>query len=102
MKELSLIDGFIKLNDSNTVGYMTHHDILLHVRGVMIHAIGRLSLVSNAPTAWSAFVVLDRKEKEDDKGKWRWMEELVMALDHLSLSFESFKDQASCQHLCGS
>jgi hypothetical protein len=26
-------------------------------------------------------VVLDRKEKEDDKGKWRWMEELVMALD---------------------
>jgi len=88
MKELSLVDGFIKLNDSNTVGFSTRRDILLRVRGVMIHSIGRLSLVSNAPTARSAFVVLDRKEKEDDKGKRRRMEELVMALDRPDVQSE--------------
>jgi len=57
MKELSLVDGFVKLYDSTSPGYSTRKDILLRVRGVMIHAIGRVSLVSNVDAGRSAFVV---------------------------------------------
>jgi Ring finger domain len=48
MRELSLVDGFVKLYDSSSPGYSTRQDVLLRVRGVLIHAIGRLSLVSSA------------------------------------------------------
>jgi hypothetical protein len=64
MKELSLVDGFIKLYDSNTVGYSTRRDILLRVRGVIIHSIGRISLVSNASPGRSALVISDHPEKK--------------------------------------
>ena len=47
MKELSLIDGYAKICDTNTVGYSTRRDILLRVHGVLIHSLGRLSLVAN-------------------------------------------------------
>ena len=57
MKELSLVDGFVKLYDSNSPGYSTRKDILLRVRGVIIHNIGRLSLVANANANRSAFVL---------------------------------------------
>jgi hypothetical protein len=57
LKELSLVDGFVKLYDSNTQGYSTRKDILLRVRGVMIHGIGRLSLVGNVPIQRSALVI---------------------------------------------
>lgn len=63
MKELSLVDGFVKLYDSNTVGYSTRRDMLLRVRGVLIHSIGRISLVSNASPGRSALVILDPSEK---------------------------------------
>jgi hypothetical protein len=63
MKELSLVDGFVKLYDSNTVGYSTRRDMLLRVRGVLIHSIGRISLVSNALPGRSALVILDPSEK---------------------------------------
>lgn len=62
MKELSLVDGFVKLYDSNTVGYSTRQDILLRVRGVVIHSIGRISLVSNAAPGRSSLVISDHVE----------------------------------------
>lgn len=47
MKELSLIDGYVKVADTNSIGYSTRRDILLRVHGVLIHSLGRLSLVAN-------------------------------------------------------
>ncbi|VEU38306.1 unnamed protein product [Pseudo-nitzschia multistriata] len=47
MKELSLIDGYMKLYDSYTAGYSTRRDVLLRVHGVLVHSIGKLSLVAN-------------------------------------------------------
>ena len=69
MKEISLVDGLVKLYDSSTVGYSTRRDILLRARGVMIHSIGRLSLVSNADLGRSAFVLLKDKKKHDEDDK---------------------------------
>ena len=48
LHELSLVDGFVKLYDSASPGYSTRQDVLLRVRGVLIHSIGKLSLVANA------------------------------------------------------
>ena len=68
MKEISLIDGFLKLYDSNMPGYSTHKDILLRVRGVLIHGIGRMSLVSNAGPGRSALVLGHEDNDERDDG----------------------------------
>lgn len=57
MQEISLVDGFLKLYDSNMPGYSTHKDILLRVKGVLIHGIGRMSLVSNANHGRSVLVL---------------------------------------------
>jgi len=57
MKELSLVDGFVKLYDSTSAGYSTRKDILLRVRGVLIHSIGKLSLVTNGHLDRSALVI---------------------------------------------
>jgi hypothetical protein len=57
MKELSLVDGFVKLYDSTSAGYSTRKDILLRVRGVLIHSIGKISLVSNGHLNRSALVI---------------------------------------------
>ncbi|CAB9530588.1 DSC E3 ubiquitin ligase complex subunit 1 [Seminavis robusta] len=62
MQEISLVDGFLKLYDSNMPGYSTHKDILLRVRGVLIHSIGRMSLVSNAGPGRSVLVLSDEKD----------------------------------------
>lgn len=57
MKEISLVDGFVKIYDSNSIGYSTRKDILLRVRGVLIHSIGRLSLVSTTKVSKAALHV---------------------------------------------
>lgn len=57
MAELSLVTGFVKLYDSNAAGYSTRKDILLRVYGVLIHSMGRLSLVANAPINSVALVM---------------------------------------------
>ena len=67
MHEISLVDGFLKLYDSNILGYSTHKDILLRVRGVLIHAIGRVSLVANANHGRSVLVLSNPpKHRPDD------------------------------------
>ena len=65
MKEISIVEGFVKLYDSNTVGYSTRRDILLRARGVLIHSIGRLSLVSNAAIGRASLVVSDKPRQKN-------------------------------------
>ena len=88
MKELSLVDGFVKLYDSTSPGYSTRKDILLRVRGVLIHAIGRLSLVSNVEISRSAFVIGGHSA---DIRRRRLMESLA-ALNEANI--ESVRDDA--------
>jgi hypothetical protein len=57
MKEISLVEGFIKLYDSTSPGYSTKKDLLLRVRGVLIHSIGRLSLTANADISQATFIM---------------------------------------------
>jgi hypothetical protein len=59
MKELSLIDGYIKVCDSDTVGYPTRRDVLLRVHGVLIHSLGRLSLVANPRSTERAALLIN-------------------------------------------
>eukprot|EP00980_Cylindrotheca_fusiformis_P006491 scaffold1378_cov137-Cylindrotheca_fusiformis.AAC.4 len=63
MKEISIIDGLVKMYDSNTIGYSTRRDILLRVNGVLIHSLGRISLVSKSTPGRSALVI--EKAKTD-------------------------------------
>lgn len=47
MTELSVVDGLIKLFDGTSSGFVSRRtDVLLRVRGVMIHGIGKMSLVT--------------------------------------------------------
>ncbi|KAL3810874.1 hypothetical protein ACHAXA_003396 [Cyclostephanos tholiformis] len=52
MNELSIVDGLVKLYDGTTTSFVAQRtDVLLRVRGVIIHGIGKLSLVTSS---WSA------------------------------------------------
>jgi hypothetical protein len=42
IKEISILDGFVKWYDLNRVGYLARRDILLRVSGVMLHSLGKL------------------------------------------------------------
>ena len=57
MHELSIIDGFVKLYDSNSLGYSTGRDVLLRVHGVLIHALGKISLTSAPSMGRSALII---------------------------------------------
>ncbi|GAX26600.1 hypothetical protein FisN_21Lh067 [Fistulifera solaris] len=82
MKELSLVDGFIKIYDSNSIGYSTRKDILLRVRGVVIHSIGRLSLVSTTEVSQTVMYV-PGDERETVK---RRLEESLNKLDDADMN----------------
>jgi hypothetical protein len=81
MKELSLIEGVVKLYDSNTVGYSTRRDILLRVHGVLIHSLGRLSLVANPKSAGRVALVINgcpnTKTTNDPEKDRRRLQELL-------------------------
>jgi hypothetical protein len=50
MNELSIVDGLVKLYDGMTTSFVSRRtDVLLQVRGVMIHSIGKMSLVTLSP-----------------------------------------------------
>lgn len=52
MNELSIVDGLVKLYDGTTNSFVAQRtDVLLRVRGIMIHGIGKMSLVTSS---WSA------------------------------------------------
>jgi len=46
MNEISIVDGLIKLYDGMTTSFSRRTDVLLRVKGVMIHGVGKLSLVT--------------------------------------------------------
>ena len=56
--------------DSNTVGYSTSKDVLLKVHGVLVHSLGRLSLIANPRTKGRvALLVGDVNRTHLDKGE---------------------------------
>jgi transmembrane E3 ubiquitin-protein ligase len=85
MKELSIVDGFVKLYDSNTVGYSTRRDLLLRVHGVLIHSLGRMSLVANMQAPGRAALVISQKpnaktaplRKDEARAERRRLQELL-------------------------
>eukprot|EP00559_Dactyliosolen_fragilissimus_P002966 CAMPEP_0184861698 /NCGR_PEP_ID=MMETSP0580-20130426/6322_1 /TAXON_ID=1118495 /ORGANISM="Dactyliosolen fragilissimus" /LENGTH=762 /DNA_ID=CAMNT_0027359285 /DNA_START=326 /DNA_END=2611 /DNA_ORIENTATION=- len=58
MSEVGLLDGYVKIYDGNNTGYTVRNDILIRVRGIVIHSIGKISLVANDHTQ-SALVIND-------------------------------------------
>ena len=88
--ELSLVDGFVKLYDSNSVGYSTRRDLLIRVNGVLVHATGKLSLVSNADHDRSALVI-SRAEKVERRQLL--MESLASAESQSTLDVEMIRDE---------
>ena len=49
MKELSIVDGLVKLYDGMTTSFVSRRtDILLRVQGVLVHSSGKISLVSSS------------------------------------------------------
>jgi hypothetical protein len=49
MTELSIVDGLVKLYDGMTTSFVSRRtDVLLRVRGVIIHSSGKMSLVSSS------------------------------------------------------
>ena len=51
MNEISVVDGLVKLFDGTSSGFVSRQtDVLLRVRGVMIHGIGKMSLVTTFPS----------------------------------------------------
>ena len=73
MNEISIVDGLVKLYDGMTTSFVSRRtDVLLRVRGVMIHGVGKLSLVT-APTT-SKGVAMGRRRsvlavREVDDGR---------------------------------
>ena len=94
MKELTLLDGFVKLYDSNTVGYSTRRDILLRVRGVLIHSIGRISLVSNAAPGRSALVIQGESKGESNHSNMQRRLEEILTSDTADIDVGLIRDQA--------
>ncbi|KAL3925471.1 MAG: hypothetical protein SGILL_000388 [Bacillariaceae sp.] len=100
MKELSMVDGFVKLYDSNTVGYSTRRDLLVRVHGVLIHSLGRMSLVANTRKPGRAALVLSKDEPitannaPEDR---RRLQELLRSnnpLDHTDAAVQEIRDRA--------
>ena len=93
MKEISLVDGFVKLYDSSSQGYSTRKDILLRVRGVLIHAIGQISLVSNVDVSKSALVI--GNQPAETKSSTRRRRRLQEALSNVrDARIEDIRDDA--------
>jgi transmembrane E3 ubiquitin-protein ligase len=88
--ELSLVDGFVKLYDSNTVGYSTRRDLLLRVNGVLVHSTGKLSLVSNANHERSALVIAKTAKTE----RRRLLMDIVASPDHEDHDLQWIRNEA--------
>ena len=57
MTQLSLVVGFVKLYDGENTAFSTRRDLLMRVRGIVVHSIGKVSLVANAGRGRSAMVI---------------------------------------------
>ena len=84
MKELSYVSGFLKLYDSTSTGYSTRKDVLLRVQGVLIHSIGRLSLVANMNEDAVALVIDPSYNSNNDNNMIEAHRRLQAAMQSLS------------------
>ena len=66
MSQISLVEGYVKLYDGMATAFSTRRDLLMRVRGIIIHPTGRLSLVANAAKGRSAMVI--RTDEDDSDG----------------------------------
>jgi hypothetical protein len=57
MTQLSLVVGFVKLHDGENTAFSTRRDLLMRVRGIVVHSIGKVSLVANAGRGRSVMVI---------------------------------------------
>jgi hypothetical protein len=90
-KEISILNGFVKLYDSNTVGYSTRRDILLRVNGVLFHSLGKISLVSNAgPGTGRSALVIDCED--DINERRRLLRQTLLSVDTES-EIEQIRDE---------
>ncbi|KAG7364250.1 ring finger domain containing protein [Nitzschia inconspicua] len=98
MKELSLVDGFVKLYDSDTVGYSTRKDLLLRVHGILIHSLGRMSLVANIQSPGRAALVIsgndDSNEDKVRENRRRLEELLRKSNDGATFDFNEIRETA--------
>jgi len=68
MTQLSLIEGFVKLYDGENTAFSTRKDLLMRVRGIVVHSIGKVSLVANAGRGRSAMVVRTDSDRDTAGG----------------------------------
>lgn len=54
VEQISIVDGFAKIYDTTTPGYSTGRDIVLPLKGIYAHALGRISLVSRTTSGRAA------------------------------------------------
>ena len=83
MNEISYIDGFVKLFDGTSLS--SRNDVLLRVRGIALHSIGRLSLLTNTKAERSAMYIQqeDVSIKEKEKNHRR-LTQLLQQVNNLS------------------
>lgn len=66
MTELSIVDGLVKLYDGMTTSFVSRRtDVLLRVRGVIIHSSGKMSLVSSSIANETLLGIKHNTSKED-------------------------------------
>eukprot|EP00804_Cyclotella_cryptica_P025963 CCRYP_002790-RA/>CCRYP_002790-RA protein AED:0.01 eAED:0.01 QI:255/1/1/1/0.66/0.5/4/203/1156 len=92
MTELSIVDGLVKLYDGMTTSFVSRRtDVLLRVRGVIVHGIGKISLVSSSTTADGAFE--ERKRTVLGVRRVETAENRVRTNGNLSAEMENIPDQ---------
>lgn len=64
MSQLSLVEGFVKLYDGENSAFSTRRDLLMRVRGIVVHSIGKVSLVANTGRGRSAMVIRTDTERD--------------------------------------
>mmetsp|Transcript_6868 Transcript_6868/g.14993 ORF Transcript_6868/g.14993 Transcript_6868/m.14993 type:complete len:1215 (+) Transcript_6868:309-3953(+) len=68
MSQISLVEGYVKLYDGMATAFSTRRDLLMRVRGIIIHPTGRLSLVANAAEGRSAMIIRTDEDDNDVGG----------------------------------
>lgn len=56
MEQISILYGFAKIYDTVTPGYSTGRDIVLPLKGIYVHTLGRISLVSRSSGRTALFL----------------------------------------------
>lgn len=62
MREFSIVEGLVKIYDSNSIGYSTRRDVIIRVRGVLIHQVGTVSLFSTSSLSRSSLTIVGGKD----------------------------------------